>query len=92
MVVQDLLDAGEAGRSIAGSMRGVDLGAPVRTLAAALPGGGVAQTAPEVERMWTAAVTGLADGMAQHGDAMTASAAVYAEAEAAAMNALSGVG
>lgn len=91
MTVQDLVVAGEAGRSIAEGMRGVDLGAPVRALAAALPGGGVAQTATEVERTWTAAVTGLADGMVQHADAMAAAAAAYAEAETAVIGLLSGV-
>ncbi len=92
MTVQDLIDTGEAGRSIAEAVRGVDLGAPVRTLAAALPGGDVAQTAADVERTWAAAVTGLADGMAQHAESMAASAAAYAEGETTAMNALSGVG
>lgn len=92
VIVQDLVDAGQAGRAISEAMRGVDLGAPVRTLASALPGGGVAQTAAEVERMWTAAVTGLAEGMARHADAMAASATAYAQGETAAMNAMSGVG
>lgn len=92
VAVQDLIDAGEAGRSIAEAMRGVDLGASVRTLSAALPGGRVAQTAAEVGRTWAAAVTALADGMTQHAEAMTASAAAYAEGETAVMNALSGVG
>jgi hypothetical protein len=37
VVVQDLVDAGQAGRAIVAGMRGVDLRAPVRSPAAALP-------------------------------------------------------
>lgn len=92
MTARDLVDAGDAGRAVAQGVRDVDVGDPVRALAAALPGGAVARSAAGVERSWTAALTALADRTARHAEAMTASATAYTEAEGAVLRALSGVG
>lgn len=79
----ELFVAGDACRRVAEGVRGVDLDAPVRSLAAALPGGAVAGTAENVARAWTTAVTAVADGMVRQADGLGAAAAAYTEAERA---------
>ncbi len=88
--VEDVAAAGEAAMRVADGVRLVDLSAPTGALAAALPGGTVAQVVPDVGRTWTAAVGTLADGLTGQARSLSDAVIAYAEAEALVAASLAG--
>ena len=77
-----LTTAGQASGAVADGVRAVDLAVPMTTLAAAMPGGAVAQACNDVAAAWSQAITTLADGMRHHSTALTDSAHTYRQVDA----------
>jgi hypothetical protein len=71
-------------RAVAEGLRAADLGGPVRTLAAAMPGGATAAAGEALATGWVAAVDIAADAIAGHSAALGGTAATYRAADASA--------
>lgn len=83
-----MISAGEASGAVADGVGSVDIAMSITTLAAAMPGGAVAQARTDVTAAWSQAVTGLADGMRLHSAALTDSAHAYHQTDGQAADAL----
>lgn len=82
-------DMGVATGLVADGVRGVDLGRPVVVVAAALPGSATAAAAAAVIAAWSARGVAVAEDLAAHAAALTASGDTYRLVDAAVLDALS---
>ena len=79
--VAELRRAGEAAGRVQATVRALELGPVVRTLATALPGGALARAGAEIERRWSGALTGAADRMLAQADGLALDAESYLTAD-----------
>lgn len=90
--VPRLRENAAASTALGQGIAAVDLASVARIVATAMPGGATAQAAGVAEQTWTAAITGISQAWAQHGDRLDGTAQSYDGADTAAAHELAGIG